>query len=76
MNLEPVDTSAQARSVQEAAHARLGPEGRLKIALQLSESIRELRLAGLRSSAPEASEAELVLRLISEIYCLQPEGSP
>jgi hypothetical protein len=76
MNLEPFDTSAQARSVQEAAHARLGPEGRLRIAFQLSESIRELRLAGLRSSAPDASEAELVLQFISEIHGLQPEGTP
>jgi len=76
MNLEPLDTSVKARSVQEEAHARLGPEGRLRIALELSEAVRELRLAGLRSLAPGVPEAELVRRFISETHGLLPEVSP
>ena len=71
MNLESLDTSEKARSVQEEAHARLGPEGRLRIAFELSEAVRELRLAGLRSLAPGSPELEVVRRYILETHGLQ-----
>ena len=74
MALEPMDTSVTAQHLQEQAHIRLGPEGRLRIALELSEAVRNLRLAGLRSSRPDASEAELVRRFIFEAHGLQPEA--
>ena len=75
MNLEPLDTTEEARSVQEEAHARLGPEGRLRIAFELSEAVRELRLAGLRSLAPGISEEELVRRFVLETHGPQAEAS-
>jgi hypothetical protein len=74
MALEPLDTSVTAQDLQEQAHIRLGPEGRLRIALDLSEAVRDLRLAGLRSSEPDVSEAELVRRFIRETHGLKPEG--
>ena len=74
MALEPMDTSVTAQNLQEQAHIRLGPEGRLLIALDLSEAVRVLRLAGLRSSQPDVSEAELVRRFILETHRLQPEA--
>ncbi|MBT8396643.1 MAG: hypothetical protein HKO65_02425 [Gemmatimonadetes bacterium] len=76
MSLEPLDTSVTVRKLQEQAHIRLGPEGRLRIALDLSEAVRKLRLAGLRSSQPDVSEAELVRRFILETHGLQPEAIP
>jgi hypothetical protein len=76
MALEPLDTSATAQNLQEQVHIRLGPEGRLRIALDLSEAVRDLRLAGLRSSEPDVSEAELVRRFILETHGLQPEAVP
>ena len=76
MALEPLDTSVTAQNLQEQAHIRLGPEGRLLIALDLSEAVRDLRLAGLRSSQPDVSEAELVRRFILETHRLQPEAVP
>jgi hypothetical protein len=76
MALEPLDTSITAQDFQEQVHIRLGPEGRLRIALDLSEAVRNLRLAGLRSSEPGVSEAELVRRFILETHGLQPEALP
>jgi hypothetical protein len=74
MNLEPLDTSDTVRNLQEQAHIRLGPEGRLRVALDLSQAVRDLRLAGMRSGHPGASEAELVRRFIIEAHGIQPEA--
>lgn len=74
--MEPLDTSPSARAHQEQAYLRLGPEGRLRIALELNEAVRDLRLAGLRSVSPGVSKAELVRMLISERHGIQPETSP
>jgi len=76
MNLKRLDTSAEARRIQEEAQRRLGPEGRLRVALDLSEAVREIRLAGLRSEAPGVSEAELVRRFIAEMHEDRPEVMP
>jgi hypothetical protein len=73
MAIEPMDTSVTAQDLQEQAHIRLGPEGRLRIALDLSEAVRDLRLAGIRSSYPDASEAELIRRFLFETHGLHPE---
>ena len=76
MNIDPLDTSPSSRSIQDQAHRSLGPEGRLRLALELSEAVRDLRLAGLRSVSPGASEAELVRMFISETHGIQPEAAP
>ena len=76
MNLNRLDTSAEARRIQEEGQRRLGPEGRLRAALHLSEAVREIRLAGLRSEAPGVSEAELVRRFIAEMHEDRPEVTP
>jgi hypothetical protein len=73
---EPLDTSVTAQDLQDQAHISLGPEGRLRIAFDLSEAVRDLRLAGLRSSQPDVSEAQLVRRFILETHGLQPEAVP
>ena len=76
MNIESLDTAPSAQAQQDQAHTRLGPEGRLRVALELSEAVRNLRLAGLRSVSPDASEAELVQMFISESHGIQPETLP
>jgi len=73
MAIEPMDTSVTARNLQEQAHIRLGPEGRLRIALDLSEAVRDLRLAGIRSCYPDASEAEVIRQFLVETHGLRPE---
>jgi hypothetical protein len=76
MAFEPLDTPVTAQNLQQQALVRLGPEGRLRIAIDLSEAVRKLRLAGLRSSQPDVSEAELVRRFILETHGIQPEALP
>ena len=75
MNLEPLDTSAEARELQDRAHARLGSSGRLRTAFELSEAVRAIRLAGLRSQMPGASESDLVRRFLAEAHGIRPEPS-
>jgi hypothetical protein len=76
MNLKRLDTSSEARRIQEEGQRRLGPEGRLRAALDLSEAVREIRLAGLRSETPGVSEAELVRRFIAEMQGDRHEATP
>jgi hypothetical protein len=73
MKFEPRDTSASARDIQEQAHEKLGPEGRLRVAFDLSEAVRELRMAGLRSVKPDAPEAELIRSFVAEVHGLSLE---
>jgi hypothetical protein len=68
MNLDALDTSTAARTLQGEAHHRLGPEGRLQVAFDLSEAVRDLRLAGLRAALPEAGEEEWMRRFILEAH--------
>ncbi len=68
MKLEPLDTLAESRRSQEASHAALGPEGRLRAALEMSEAVRQIRFAGLRAQHPDAPDPELALRYIDEAH--------
>lgn len=73
MTLRPADTTPEALEAQRSALADLGPEGRVRAALEMSESIRNVRLAGLRSRHPDASERELVARYIAEVHGVGPD---
>ncbi|MGH7645959.1 MAG: hypothetical protein ACREMR_10285 [Gemmatimonadales bacterium] len=58
------DTTAAAEQVRLDAIRRVDPSQRLAQALELSESVRALALAGLRRRHPERSELELVELLV------------
>jgi len=62
------DTSPEAAAIQAEIFRRMTPEERLRIALELSEEMRNITLAGLRSRHPEMSEEELRRELIREWY--------
>ena len=47
---------------------RLGESARLYAAIELSDAVREIRLAGIRSRHPELSLREAVARLVAEDY--------
>ncbi len=64
----PLDTSAEAARVQTEIHRRLGGPRRVEIAGQLSETVRELARARIRSKHPEFDEAAIRDRLIWELY--------
>lgn len=73
MNLHPMDTSPEVERRQADAHRALGPTGRVEMAVELSEAVRELRLAGLRSTFPKVPRRELVKRFISEVHGIPVE---
>ena len=64
----PRDTPTEAWDVQVAALERLGPECRVEVALDLSEFVRSLHLAGIRSRNPEWSEQQAIRHIVSRQY--------
>jgi hypothetical protein len=60
------DTSPEAAAVVRAAVHRRQPAQRMRDALELSETLRALALARLRSRHPGASPIALVERLTGE----------
>jgi hypothetical protein len=64
----PSDTSQDIWDIQVAAYERLGPEGRVRIAIELSESVRSIHVAGVRSRHPEWSDADVVHHIVSQQY--------
>ena len=64
----PRDTSRDAWDMQVSALERLGPERRVEVAIELSESVRSLYVAGIRSRQPEWSDEEVVRHIVSIQY--------
>ena len=55
----PGDTSPDAREVQIALLRSAGPAGRLAMAADLSDAVRALAAAGIRSRHPEYDDAKV-----------------
>ena len=68
----PRDTSPQAWAQQLAALERIGPAGRVAVAVDLSESVRAIQVAGIEASHPEWTPAEVMRHVISTQYGLNP----
>jgi hypothetical protein len=68
MTSRPVDTAPAAWSRYEAVLDELDGQGRLRAAVELSEAVRELRLAGIRARSPNLSVAEAVAQVVAEDY--------
>jgi len=68
MSSRPLDTAPASWSQYEAVLDRLGESARLYAAIELSDAVREIRLAGIRSRHPELSLREAVARLVAEDY--------
>lgn len=64
----PRDTSPEVWDMQVTALDRLGPEGRVGVALELSEFVRSVHAAGIRSRHPEWSDEEVTLHVVSTQY--------
>jgi hypothetical protein len=58
------DTSADAAGVQAEAYRRMGPEGRLRVALEMSEEMARVLEDGVRARHPEYSEDDVRLAAI------------
>ena len=68
MSVRPRDTDAAAWTAQSTALDRMGGPGRLLAAFELSDAVREIRLAGLRSRHPDLSRRQLIRRVVWEEY--------
>lgn len=64
----PADTTREAAEVQERLFAAMTPTERLGAALELSESVRRVSMAGLRHRNPDLSEEKLRARFIELLY--------
>lgn len=65
--MRPVDTANKAETAQLEVFKRLGPEGRLRASLQLSQTSRMLLSDGVQRRHPEYNEREIRLATISLI---------
>ena len=69
------DTSPEAAAIQDEIFRRMTPEQRVRLALEMSESMRNVALAGLRSRRPELNEAELSRELLRVMYDFLPSNA-
>lgn len=76
MTSRPLDTDAKAWATYNAVLDRMDGPARLRAALELSDTVREIRLAGLRARYPDMSPRELVSRLVAEDYGIQLPARP
>jgi len=62
------DTSARAVAIQEQLHDAMGPEGRFRLAMTMSELAREFAKAGVRDRHPHLADHEVLAELTSIFY--------
>ncbi len=63
----PSDTTPEALAAQTAAIRRLGPEGRLRVAVEMSEAARAMAIEGIRRRNPELTEAQAKRQFVSQV---------
>ena len=68
----PFDTNPGAAAVQQDIFRRMTTEKRLQLALEMSESLRNIALAGLRSRRPELDADGLARELMRIMYGIVP----
>lgn len=64
--MRPSDTSPEAHEIQKRVWRRLGPAGRIALAVRMSEDLRDVTRAGIRQRHPAytSDEVELALRML------------
>lgn len=68
MSTRPRDTAPAAWSAQAAVLERMGGSARVLAAVELSDAIRGVRIAGIRARNPDLDHRRALSRLISEDY--------
>lgn len=64
----PLDTSADAHRAQLEVYRRMTGAQRLRIALDMSDFVRECAKSRIRKRHPEMTEQEVTRELIREMY--------
>ena len=67
-----LDTISQIAAIQRSIFRRMTTAQRLRLALEMSESLRNVALAGLRSREPELSTSDLSRELLRIMYGFAP----
>lgn len=62
------DTSVKAAAIQDRLHDALGPEGRFRLALKMSELAREFAKAGVRDRRPGLPDEQVARELATIFY--------
>jgi hypothetical protein len=62
------DTSAKAAAIQDRLHDALGPEGRFRLAMKMSELAREFAKAGVRDRNPDLGDDQVARELTTIFY--------
>lgn len=66
--MRPHDTSEEAWAVQMGLLRGAGPEARLRMALQMSDDVREITRCGIRSRHPKWSEDDVDAELVRIVH--------
>jgi hypothetical protein len=64
----PLDTTPEAWSEQKAVMRRLGPEGRVRLAIELSDAVRSIQISGILARHPGWTHADAVRHLVKTLY--------
>ena len=72
--MRSLDTSERAAAIQTRLQDALGPEGRLQLALRMSDFAREFAKAVLRQRFPEYSENQITVELTKRLHGRQGPG--
>jgi hypothetical protein len=70
------DTTPKAKDRQHWIFARMTGEERIFAAMALSDQVRDIALAGLRSRHPQLGEEALLKLFIKEIQGIEVKRSP
>ena len=63
-----LDTTPEAARVQADIIRSLGPEGRLRLACQMSAMVRDLARARIRDVHPDWTDGQILDALLLELY--------
>jgi hypothetical protein len=63
-----LDTSPEIAALQIEAYRRMGPAGRFKVAVALSDLTHRLAAAGIRQRNPAYSDDEVLAVLVEALY--------
>jgi hypothetical protein len=74
ITIRPSDTTPEAIAIQQEIFRRMTTAERLRLALEMSESIRNVALAGLRSRRPELTPQELSSEFLRLMYGFVPQA--
>ena len=66
--MSSADTTATAAEVQLEAYRRMGEEGRLHVALELSDVTHSFAVAGVKQRNPELTDQEARRELAAILY--------